>query len=198
MDVSFSIQAAQIESIRDEIKALTKEFAEQDNVERDLKDNLELKKTEKEIADKAKELDALRNSERDVDFAQIAQNKATLAVEIDRLMKEKTSMEGQITAKNQMIATTRTEIGQPKYRNASINYKRAFYENIVLTKTIEDLSTYCETLEKALTKFHSDKMEKINSVIRNLWRTIYKGNDIDYIQINTEEVRGTSKRRSYT
>lgn len=177
---------------------LTKEFAELDNVERDLNDNLELKRTQKEIADKEKELETLRKHERDVDFAQISENKARLTYEIDRLLTEKTGLEGQIKEKNKMISATRTEVNQPKYRDAVVNYKKAFYESVVLTKTIEDLTTYCETLEKALTKFHSDKMEKINSVIRNLWRTIYKGNDIDYIQINTEEVKGTAKRRSYT
>lgn len=177
---------------------LTKEYAEQDNVERDLNDNLELKRTQKEMADKEKELETLRKHERDVDFGQIAEKKARLAHEIDRLTSERIGLEGQIKEKNKMITATRTEITQPKYRDSVKNYKKAFYENVVLTKTIEDLTTYCETLEKALTKFHSDKMEKINSVIRNLWRTIYKGNDIDYIQINTEEVKGTAKRRSYT
>lgn len=177
---------------------MTKEFSEQDNVERDLYDNLELKKTQEEIADKEKELEMLRKHERDVDFGQIAEKKVRLSQEMESLIGKKTMLNGQIKATDQMIKTTRTEISQPKYRDSVKNYKKAFYENVVLTKTIEDLTTYCETLEKALTKFHSEKMEKINGVIRNLWRTIYKGNDIDYIQINTEEVKGTSKRRSYT
>lgn len=194
----FRMQAAQIESIREEIKVLTKEYAEQDNVKRDLNDNLELKRTQNEIAEKEKELDTLLKHERDVDFGQIAEKKADISYGIERLVSEKIGLEGQIKEKNKMIAETRAEIAKPKYRDSMVNYKRAFYENIVLTKTIEDLVTYCEALEKALTKFHSDKMERINSVIRNLWRTIYKGNDIDYIQINTEEVRGSQKRRSYT
>lgn len=177
---------------------MTKEYAEQDNVERDLNDNLELKRTQKDIADKESELEMLRKHERDVDFGQIAEKKARLQHDIERMTLEKTGLVGQITEKNKIINATRTEIGQPKYRDSVKNYKKAFYENVILTKTIDDLTTYCETLEKALTKFHSDKMEKINSVIRNLWRTIYKGNDIDYIQINTEEVKGTTKRRSYT
>lgn len=167
-------------------------------MERDLQDNLELKKTQKEIAGKEKELETLRKHERDVDFGQIAEKKARLSYDIERLVVEKTGLDGQIKEKVKMINATRTEIGQPKYRDAVKNYKKAFYANVVLTKTVEDLTTYCETLEKALTKFHSDKMEKINSVIRNLWRTIYKGNDIDYIQISTEEVTFKAKRRSYT
>lgn len=173
-------------------------MAEQQNTERELNDNLELKKIQKKIIEKEKELEMLRKHEREVDFAQIVKNKAKIENEIEIIVKKQLSMEGQIKEKLNNIASLREEIKQPKYRDAIRNFKKAFYEDVVLKKTIEDLQTYCEALEKALTKFHSDKMEKINSLIRNLWRTIYKGNDIDYIQINTEEVKGTTKRRSYT
>lgn len=36
-------------------------------------------------------------------------------------------------------------------------------------------------------RFHSDKMRTINSIIRELWRSTYRGNDIDYIEIQTDE-----------
>lgn len=35
--------------------------------------------------------------------------------------------------------------------------------------------------------FHKDRMRRINEVIRELWRNIYRGNDIDWIEIKTEE-----------
>lgn len=35
--------------------------------------------------------------------------------------------------------------------------------------------------------FHKDRMKRINEVIRELWRSIYRGNDIDWIEIKTEE-----------
>lgn len=182
----------------EEIKLLTRELAEQKNKERDLNDNLELKKIQVDIIEKEKELETLRKHEREVDFAQILKKKTQIAHEMEKIIMDRTRLDGQMKEKHGTIASMRDEMNKPKYRDAARNYKMAFYQKCVLEKTIQDLNTYCETLEKALTKFHSDKMEKINSVIRNLWRTIYKGNDIDYIQINTEEVKGTAKRRSYT
>lgn len=42
-------------------------------------------------------------------------------------------------------------------------------------------------------------MEKINQLIREYWRSIYQGNDIDFIQIQTDdfEKSATSKKRNY-
>lgn len=143
-------------------------------------------------------METLRKDEQEVDFDQISEKISRLTNEIDKLRQAQVRIEGQMKEKHTIIEDLRAQTNQPKYRDSIRNYKMAYYENTVLHKTIEDLTTYCETLEKALTKFHSDKMEKINSVIRDLWRNIYRGNDIDYIQINTEEVKGTAKRRSYT
>lgn len=184
--------------MREKSKSLTKEIADQQNTERDLQDNLELKKIQKNINQKEKELTQLRKDEQEVDFGQIVQKKAQLQIQIEKLVLERERTKGQMEAKQSVIHSLRSEVNQPKYRDSVRNYKKAHYENVILMKTVEDLTTYCETLEKALTKFHSDKMEKINCLIRDLWRSIYKGNDIEFIQINTEEVKGTTKRRSYT
>lgn len=192
------MQAKVIDSIRTEIKVLEREIAEQQNAERELLDNLELKRIQNKISEKQMELETLRRDEQEVDFDQISEKISRLTTEIDAIRQKRIRIDGQMNEKKIIIEDLRAQVNQPKYRDSIRNYKMAHYENVVLAKTIEDLITYCETLEKALTKFHSDKMEKINSVIRDLWRTIYKGNDIDYIQINTEEVKGTAKRRSYT
>lgn len=194
----FRLQVNLIESFHEKNKSLTKEIADQLNTERELQDNLELKKIQKQINRTEKELAQLRKDELEVDFDQISQKKAQLQVQIENLVLEQARIKGQEEGNQSVINSLRSELNQPKYRDSVRNYKKAHFENVVLMKTIEDLTTYCETLEKALTKFHSDKMEKINSLIRDLWRSIYKGNDIEFIQINTEEVKGTTKRRSYT
>lgn len=173
-------------------------MAEQQNIERQLNDNRELMEIKKRIIEKENELETLRKNERDVDFMSIAQKKANVEQEINKLLLEKSNLEGQMAAKRDIIRKIEKELNEPQYRDAVLNYKKAYFEQLVVTKAIQDLVTYCETLEKALTKFHSDKMSKINTLIRGYWRKIYKGNDIDYIQINTDETKGTTKRRSYT
>lgn len=59
------------------------------------------------------------------------------------------------------------------------------------------METYTQALEKSILKFHKERMVQINMTIRELWRSIYKGNDIDYIEIQTVDDIGNSRRRSY-
>lgn len=41
--------------------------------------------------------------------------------------------------------------------------------------------------------FHKERMREINTIIRELWRQIYRGNDIDYIEIKTDVPEHSSK-----
>ena len=50
-----------------------------------------------------------------------------------------------------------------------------------------DLNEYHVALEKALQAFHNEKMQQINSIIRELWQRVYRNSDIDYIQIVSDD-----------
>ena len=50
-------------------------------------------------------------------------------------------------------------------------------------------------------RFHQERMRVINRNIRELWRATYRGNDIDYIEIDTEDgsdlsTAGADKRKT--
>lgn len=134
----------------------------------------------------------------EIDFDEMTKRKDILLRKREALCNERNNISGKRSAVLDQVKHLKELLNNPKYKNSLQNYRKVFYEHIVLKKMIIDLGTYCETLERALTKFHSEKMSKINRLIRELWRSIYRGNDIDYIQINTEEVKGTNKKRSYT
>lgn len=46
-------------------------------------------------------------------------------------------------------------------------------------------------------KFHSIKMAEINKIIKELWRATYRSNDIDTIEIKSEEGGQNEKRKTY-
>ncbi|KAH8871429.1 DNA repair protein RAD50 [Schistosoma japonicum] len=50
-----------------------------------------------------------------------------------------------------------------------------------------DLERYYRALDRALMSYHAVKMADLNKIIRELWRSTYRGNDIDYIEICSEE-----------
>lgn len=51
----------------------------------------------------------------------------------------------------------------------------------------KDLVKYYKALDRAITRFHGQKMEEINTIIRELWIKTYKGGDIDRIEIRSDE-----------
>lgn len=46
-------------------------------------------------------------------------------------------------------------------------------------------------------KYHSLKMEEINRIIEELWKSTYRGTDVDTILIRSDDTEGTKGNRSY-
>jgi DNA repair protein RAD50 len=117
----------------------------------------------------------------------------------DKLIDEKAIVRGQITESMIRIEKEGKELRNPRYRDAKKNFLEGCIKEKVLTAMIGHLHKYRAALERALLKFHADKMVQINQSIRGYWNTIYKGNDIVYIKTYEEEKKATSnKKRSYS
>lgn len=185
-----------IDKIRKEIQTLKEELSNRVNIERDLNDNLELKKIQKEIDNKKTALANIEMREFEINFIINQQENVDLQNQRHKINLEQENIAGQMNVKQKNLDDLQTEMQQPRYREANDEFKKAKYESIVRTKAIKDLLHYSDAFEKALSKYHSDKISQINEVIRELWRSIYRGNDIDYIQIKTEEEPNC--RRKYT
>ena len=52
-------------------------------------------------------------------------------------------------------------------------------------------------MDNAIIKYHSEKLEQINEILRELWARVYQGNDIEYIRIRSQESGGTTARKTY-
>lgn len=74
-----------------------------------------------------------------------------------------------------------------RFQNAEKNYLHTKVKSEILNRVENDLSKYIKALEYSLNRFHAEHMLSINSIIKTLWRAIYTGNDIDYIQIKTSD-----------
>lgn len=93
-----------------------------------------------------------------------------------------------------MIRNNKLELNKKEHKEAIIEYKKKCYELRVEELAVYDLGIYTEALEKSILKFHKERMVQINMTIRDLWRNIYKGNDIDYIEIQTvDDIGGGGK-----
>lgn len=181
------------------IEQLRREISGQELIERNLEDNRELKMLEKDERRLEAEIEEQRKNYGQMDFDSIQREKKVLKEKEETINRKRSECVGQ---KNELLSqksALEKELNKPDFKNAVKNHFKAVYDVTVLKKIISDLGQYRMALESALLKYHSEKMNKINRLIRELWRSIYRGNDIDYVQIQTNEMKNSSAdtKRSY-
>ncbi|CAH0715635.1 unnamed protein product, partial [Brenthis ino] len=179
------------------IDSLKDELAKQEIYKRNLEDNLKLRKAQKEIETCEKDLAVISEKLSGVNTDMISE-KGPLITEQTQIFREKAQTEGQLSELKERLKQNKQELKKAQNKDVEKNYRQKFYE-LHVTKAIDkDVRDYSVALEKCLMEFHREKMENINLIIRGMWRKIYRGNDIDYIEIKTEgSMSVDSERRKY-
>ncbi|XP_023303627.2 DNA repair protein RAD50 [Lucilia cuprina] len=193
--------AQTIAETNEQLDAIKAEIANQESIDRDFKDNRELKILEEKLKDLNVKFEALMEELGKLDFSNVSKEKSELTKKRDKITVRKGELLGQRGEVKHQITKLERELAEPKYRDSLVNYRRIYYEVQLTRKVANDLGQHRVALEWALMQFHTEKMQEINRLIREYWRLIYRGNDIDYIQIQTEEGKESAspmdRRRSY-
>ncbi|PIK43172.1 putative DNA repair protein [Apostichopus japonicus] len=167
--------------------------------ERDLYDNIQLRKKQAEIKEVDAKLAELQQQRGGLDSTGLLREKHKLNSELSKLFKEKNQAGGRESILKEEVRKVEAEVNSEKYRTA----KDKFNNVMIKLKTVEvankDLDKYSKALDTAIMRYHKMKMEEINKVIKEYWRMTYKGNDIDYIEIQSEADSSSSvtTRKSY-
>ncbi|KAK3916030.1 DNA repair protein RAD50 [Frankliniella fusca] len=154
---------------------------------KELEENLKLMDVQKKIK---MQVEKLKQKEMELgswDFKTIEENCWEMQQRYQTLALKANNLEGVLKGKNENIASREKELNEDMYRNAEQKYKEKFVHLEVLKHVERDLQKYYNALDYALQNFHKDRMAAVNKSIREYWRLIYKGNDIDYIEIKTDE-----------
>ena len=85
------------------------------------------------------------------------------------------------------METINEELDSDNYKNAMEKWSICASDLRVLEISVIDIEKYYKALDKAVMSYHLMKMNEINKTIRALWRQVYRGNDIDYVEIRSEE-----------
>ncbi|XP_063536306.1 DNA repair protein RAD50-like isoform X2 [Cydia strobilella] len=179
------------------IDSLRDELAKQEIYKRDLDDNLKLRKAQTEIASCDKELAEINEKMSGVNVDMISE-KGPLINKHTQLLREKAVTEGELIEIKKRLQQNRLELKKAQNKDVEKKYREKFYEMKVTQALDKDIKEYSVALEKCLMEFHREKMENINLIIREMWRKIYRGNDIDYIEIKTESsMSADMERRKY-
>ncbi|XP_014291153.1 DNA repair protein RAD50.L isoform X2 [Halyomorpha halys] len=186
-------------AISDERDSLKNYLTSQNARQRELNDNLKLRETLIEEKELAQKISILINKIGNLDCTKLNQERISLKKDEDRFHYEMSSTEGALRELKNTLKSIEDELNRDQYKNADKNYRDKLIDLEVTDAAAEDLNKYYVAFDNALITFHNERMQQINKVIHELWRRIYSGNDIDSIQIHTEQEGSTSadKKKVY-
>ncbi|XP_078086817.1 DNA repair protein RAD50 [Mustelus asterias] len=190
----------QREKIQKYMETTRKDIDTQKLEERWLQDNLTLRKRMEELKvvetkrkERLKEMGEMK-------VMHLRNERKQLEERLDDFKKNRNLAQGRQKGFEEEILHFRKELREPQYKDAEAKFR----EMMIIMRTTElankDLDIYYKALDQAIMRFHSMKMEEINKIIRDLWRSTYRGQDIEYIEIRSdadENVSAGDKRRNY-
>ncbi|XP_054245080.1 DNA repair protein RAD50 [Indicator indicator] len=190
----------QKEKISKEMEMIRQDIDTKKIQERWLQDNLTLRERNKELKGVEDNIKQLVKEMGEMKVPQLKNEQKHLEERIESLKRSHHLALGRQHGFEEEIVRFRKELREPQFRDAEETYR----EMMIVMRTTElankDLDLYYKALDKAIMTFHSMKMEEINKIIRDLWRSTYRGQDIEYIEIRSdadENVSASDKRRSY-
>ncbi|CAI9260748.1 unnamed protein product [Lactuca saligna] len=167
----------------------------QDNLRRNIEDNLRYREVKAKVDACTLEIESLE--ERILGISASEAHLGKLTKEREGLLSELNKCHGTLAVYQKAISKNKVDLKNPEYKEID---KRHF-DQLLKLKTTEmankDLNKYYNALDKALMRFHAMKMEEINKIIRELWQQTYRGQDIDYISIHSDAEGGATRSYSY-
>ncbi|KAF8096059.1 hypothetical protein N665_0318s0012 [Sinapis alba] len=170
----------------------------QDQLRRNIEDNLNYRTTKAQVEVLTGEIESLEENILNIGgIPAVEAEIVKILRERERLLSELNRCRGTVSVYESSISKNKVELKQTQYKDID---KRHF-DQLIQLKTTEmankDLDRYYNALDKALMRFHTMKMEEINKIIRELWQQTYRGQDIDYIRIHSDSEGAGTRSYSY-
>ncbi|XP_062223293.1 DNA repair protein RAD50 [Phragmites australis] len=170
----------------------------QGQLKRNIDDNLNYRKTKAEVDRLTRDIESLE--ERVLSIGSLSTVEADLkrhSQEKERLVSEFNRCQGTLSVYQSNISKHKQELKQTQYKDIEKRYTNQLLQLKTTEMANKDLDRYYAALDKALMRFHTMKMEEINKIIKELWQQTYRGQDIDYISINSDSEGAGTRSYSY-
>ncbi|KAG7220084.1 hypothetical protein INR49_008978 [Caranx melampygus] len=190
----------QKEKISKEIGNIRQDIDTQKVQERWLQDNLTLRKRVEELKEVEAKREALLKDIGNMQVMQLRQERREAERRLEDLKRNRNVAMGRQKGFEEEILRYRKELREDQYDKAEERYKNKMIVMRTTELVIKDLDLYYKALDQTIMKFHSMKMDEINKIIRDLWRSTYRGQDIEYVEIRSDVDENSSagvKRRTY-
>ncbi|GIY23500.1 DNA repair protein RAD50 [Caerostris darwini] len=195
---------SQIEAKREELhqhakteKELHQDINSQELKFRNLEDNRKLIETIEQIGEMMAECQKLKDKIGGYNVRSLHSDLERLTEELKRITKEKDEASVRETEFKVKIRECRKQLQDDMFKDAEKKHKDKCIELRTTQLACDDLNKYYVALNRAIMNYHQMKMKEINKIIKDLWIRTYAGNDIDYIEIQSDEDgdRGIEKTR---
>ena len=189
---------------------LTAELREQERTKKTVRDNLELRAMQKrkmtllqKVAEAKKKLglsddvgndtgDVMdeENSREDGETMRQKEQNAERAIQKaeqtkSRLIQELFRSKGKLENITEQCKNIADKLSAPNLLDIEKRHRKAFIQHETTELAVKDLESYHKALDMALQDYHATKIKEINKIIRELWQLIYKGQDIEMIELES-------------
>ena len=145
-----------------------------------------------------KKKDEINLNDSKLDLNSFKSEQAKVEAKRNELNQEYNEIKTQMNIIEGKIQTIKEELEQDFYKSALEKYSVCASDLRVLEVSVIDIEKYYKALDRAVMNYHLLKMNEINKTIKQLWRQVYKGNDIDYIEIRSEEENANEEQQIKT
>uniref|UniRef100_A0A6V7I671 Rad50/SbcC-type AAA domain-containing protein n=1 Tax=Bracon brevicornis TaxID=1563983 RepID=A0A6V7I671_9HYME len=183
----------------EELRSIKDDLSGQESKKRNLTDNIELRKLQKMIQTIAQSRRQRETKIANLNYDQICEEKSQLIEEQQRAEKEIIKATGSTDEIKSNIRELTEELKSPEAQEAVVQYKKMCLETLLTKYSIQDMNTYAEALEETTSDYHQERLSKINSAMKRLWKLIYVGTDTTSIEIKAEPTvtNGKTDRRQF-
>ena len=94
--------------------------------------------------------------------------------DIEEKSRAKAGQEGRNRGFSDQVSRLRRELNSDMFKDAQTTYHHQNIKCHVGQQTAKDLEMFIISYERAIMRFHSDKMQEINRTLRELWVEIYR------------------------
>ncbi|KAJ7547995.1 hypothetical protein O6H91_08G112800 [Diphasiastrum complanatum] len=170
----------------------------QDQVKRNIDDNINYRKTLAEEKQLEREIEAIEEqaitigelTTLEADLKKVLADKQTALNELNR-------NQGTLAVYESNVAKNKLELKQPQFKDINKRYRAQLIQLKTTEMANKDLDKYYNALDRALMRFHTMKMEEINKIIKEIWQQTYRGHDIDSIEIRADAESAGARSYSY-
>lgn len=190
---------ARIEKDMQELAASTNKLKDEinnsDEQKRNIRNNLNYRKSLREVETLKSEVAELETRNATEDYERLDDEVKWLNSERNNKNADRSGKAASMMIKDNELVRIMKE-WETEYQHAARKYRQAHVKVETTKAAIEDLGLYGQALDSAIMRYHSLKMDDVNRIAGDLWKRTYQGTDIDTILIRSDN-ESTTGRRSY-